>query len=216
MLDQDASRAVLARLLAELEGIGSAEEAATWAHRVIGPKSTLVAGDAKLAEDLFQRKLAQLEDTQPVGKRPRGRPRKSIKPGEPPIDKSELNHPEPRRLRDREHLRFVMQQPCLICGRTPSDPHHLRFTQPRALGRKVSDEFTVPLCRGHHREVHRYGDETAWWAAAGIDCKSAARLLWLKTHPLPNNHGVGLMQVAHVGGVGLNDETNPTVAAGPR
>jgi hypothetical protein len=36
----------------------------------------------------------------------------------------------------------------------PSDPHHLRFAQPRALGLKVSDEFTVPLCRDHHRQVH--------------------------------------------------------------
>jgi hypothetical protein len=80
-----------------------------------------------------------------------------------------------------------MQQPCLICGRVPSDPHHLRFTQLRALGRKVSDEFTVPLCRGHHREVHRCGDEAAWWEASGVDCQSAARLLWRNTHPLPNN-----------------------------
>jgi hypothetical protein len=169
--------------LTELEGIGSAEEAATWAHRVIVPKSTLVAADAKAVEDRFQRKLAECEPIQVVGKRPRGRPRKSIKPSEQPIDKSELNHPEPRRLRDREHLRFVMQQPCLICGRTPSDPHHLRFSQPRALGRKVSDEFTIPLCRGHHREVHRCGDETAWWARARINPAPTARALWLKTHP---------------------------------
>jgi hypothetical protein len=69
------------------------------------------------------------------------------------IDKSQLPHPEPRRVRDKEHVKFVAQRPCLICGRRPADAHHLRFTQPRALGRKVSDEFTVPLCRGHHREV---------------------------------------------------------------
>ena len=80
----------------------------------------------------------------------------------PNIDKSELSHPEPRRIRDREHVRFVTKHPCLICGRTPSDPHHLRFAQHRVLGRKVSDEFTVPLCRGHHRQVHRCGDEAAW------------------------------------------------------
>jgi hypothetical protein len=67
--------------------------------------------------------------------------------------------PEPRRVRDREHVRYVAKQPCLVCGRQPSDPHHLRFAQSRAMARKVSDEFTVPLCRGHHREVHRYGDE---------------------------------------------------------
>jgi hypothetical protein len=71
---------------------------------------------------------------------------------------------------------------CLICGRKPADPHHLRFVQQRALGRKVSDEFTVPLCRGHHREVHRSG---AWWTNAGVDPTVAARALWLETHPLP-------------------------------
>jgi hypothetical protein len=37
-------------------------------------------------------------------------------------------------------------QPCLVCQQTPCDAHHLKFAQPRALGRKVSDEFTVPLC----------------------------------------------------------------------
>jgi hypothetical protein len=76
---------------------------------------------------------------------------------------------------------------CLICGRRPSDAHHLRFAQNRALSRKVSDEFTVPLCRGHHREVHRSGDEAAWWKKAGIDPSITARALWLETHPLPVN-----------------------------
>jgi hypothetical protein len=74
------------------------------------------------------------------------------------IDKTALARPEPRRVRDRDHVKSVAKQPCLICGRLPSDAHHLRFVQSRALGRKVSDEFTVPLCRGHHREVHRFGD----------------------------------------------------------
>ena len=92
---------------------------------------------------------------------------------------------EPRRIRDREHVRSVMRQPCLVCGRTPSDAHHLRFTQKRALGRKVSDEFTIPLCRGHHRELHRWGDEAAWWTKLGLDPLGAARTLWLKSHPLP-------------------------------
>ena len=101
------------------------------------------------------------------------------------IDKSMLALPEPRRVRNREHVRHVTQQPCLICGRRPSDAHHLRFAQSRALSRKVSDEFTVPLCRGHHREVHRSGDEAAWWEKAGIDPTVAARALWLETHPLP-------------------------------
>jgi ERF superfamily len=101
------------------------------------------------------------------------------------IDKSVLAFPEPRRIRDREHIRHVIRQPCLVCGRTPSDAHHLRFAQPMALGRKVSDQFTVPLCRGHHRELHRTGDEAAWWRTAGVDPAVAARKLWRETHPLP-------------------------------
>ena len=105
------------------------------------------------------------------------------------IDKSRLAHPEPRRFRDKEHVKFVAKQACLICGRRPADPHHLRFSQRRALGRKVSDEFIVPLCRGHHREAHRSGDEAAWWKNAGVDPARAARVLWLETHPLADNSG---------------------------
>src|SRR5208282_3066999 len=100
------------------------------------------------------------------------------------IDKTVLAFPEPRRMRDRDHVRYVAKQPCLVCGRQPTDPHHLRFAQSRALGRKVSDEFTVPLCRGHHREVHRCGDEAAWWQKAGLDPTIAARALWLEMHPM--------------------------------
>ena len=48
----------------------------------------------------------------------------------------------------------------------------------------MSDEFIVPLCRGHHREVYRSGDEAAWWRNAGIDPIGAARTLWAETHPL--------------------------------
>jgi hypothetical protein len=97
------------------------------------------------------------------------------------IDKSILTVAAPRRYRNREHLRYVAQQACLVCGRKPSDPHHLGFTQPRALGRKVSDEFAVPLCRGHHRAVHRSRDERAWWRQAGIDPIKVARRLWKET-----------------------------------
>jgi hypothetical protein len=70
------------------------------------------------------------------------------------IDKSVLVLPTPRRYPNREHLRYVAQQACLICERKQSDPHHLRYLQPPALGRKASDEFAVPLCRSHHRAVH--------------------------------------------------------------
>src|SRR4029078_3879662 len=100
------------------------------------------------------------------------------------IDKSVLAIPVARRLRDKSHLRFVAKQPCLVCGRQPCDPHHLRFAQSRGLSLKVSDEFAVPLCRAHHRELHRTGKESDWWAKAGLEPISQARTLWLETHPL--------------------------------
>jgi len=93
------------------------------------------------------------------------------------MDKSVLAVAAPRRYRNREHLRYVAQQACLVCGRKPSDPHHLRHVQPRALGRKASDEFAVPLCRSHHRAVHRAGDKRAWWQTAGIDSVKVAQAL---------------------------------------
>jgi hypothetical protein len=150
-----------------------------------------------------------LETTVSV-KRPRGRPRKVkapidvTEPTIPPvsaiadnpappsthpqansapakIDKSQLTFGEPRRLRDKAHLKFVASQPCLICGRSPVDAHHLRFAQPRAMGLKVSDEFTVPLCRTHHRDNHSFGDEVAWWERRAIDPLATSRMLWIST-----------------------------------
>ena len=180
------------QLLDQLNQIDSPDSAAIWARRNLPAKNSLNADDAGQLEDAFQAKLAGLNDgvgleetaSPPLKSRAGSRsplgqqwPRSLNTSGGERIDKSELAHPEPRRIRDREHVRFVIKQPCLICGRTPSDPHHLRFAQHRALGRKASDEFTVPLCRGHHREVHRCGDEAAWWQTASIDPTAAARML---------------------------------------
>jgi hypothetical protein len=97
------------------------------------------------------------------------------------IDKSVLTIGEPKRRRNKAHLRYVATQPCLICGRQPSDPHHLRFAQPRALGLNVSDEFTVPLCRGHHRQLHQAGNEVAWWDDLDVDALEIAKGLWDET-----------------------------------
>ena len=108
--------------------------------------------------------------------------------GSDKIDKSQLAIAEPKRLRDKAHLKFVASQPCLVCGRQPSDPHHLRFAQPRAIGLKVSDEFTVPLCRGHHRQLHQAGNEEAWWEQRRIRVLEVARSLWEQSHPSPVQH----------------------------
>jgi hypothetical protein len=164
------------------------------------------------------------------GSKPRG---SGNRPQTRGVDKGALAFPEPRRVRDREHVRQVAKQPCLVCGRQPSDPHHLRFTQRRALSRKVSDEFTVPLCRGHHREVHRCGDEAVWWRKVGVDPTVAARALWLQTHPLPTaSDKTGLAGATSlaaggpsqrnakrdrpIGKRGPNAKTKPILAAGPQ
>ena len=94
------------------------------------------------------------------------------------IEKSALTIAEPKRIRSREHLKFVASQPCLVCARTPSQAHHLRFAQPRALGRKVSDEFTVPLCATHHHELHMWGNERDWWEEKRIEPLAVAGELW--------------------------------------
>jgi hypothetical protein len=94
--------------------------------------------------------------------------------GEDDLDAPDLEQPQ-------AHRDFVCSQPCLICGRRPSDAHHIRFGQPRALGRKVSDEFIVPLCRVHHRDLHRRSDERAWWKAANIEPMEVAQRLWGET-----------------------------------
>jgi len=196
ILDPEASAALRGRLVAELKDLNSAEDAANWAHRVLGDKDSLSVADGACIEEAFRAKLATFpRDTAdgpetPLTKLPKARSylnrgKKHQRSGA--IDKSVLPLPEPRRVRDREHVGHVAQQPCLICGRRPSDAHHLRFAQSLALGRKASDEFTVPLCRGHHREVHRSGDEATWWEKAGIDPTVNARALWLQTHPLLNN-----------------------------
>ena len=85
---------------------------------------------------------------------------------------------EPIRKRSKAHLSFVRGQPCLICKQVPSDPHHLKFAQRKALGRNVSDEFTVPLCRTHHHDLHRHGNEKAWWANMQITPMPIAKQLW--------------------------------------
>ena len=98
--------------------------------------------------------------------------------GRQKIDKSVLAISEPKRHRSREHLQYVAQQPCLICGRSPSHAHHVRFAQSKGVALKVSDEFTVPLCAIHHSENHATGDERAWWAKHNSEPLAIARSLW--------------------------------------
>jgi len=114
-----------------------------------------------------------------------------------------LTSVKPRRYRDKDHLRFVAAQPCTLCGRKPCEAHHLRYAQPRALGRRVSDEFTVPLCRVHHRELHRQGDERSWWNKSNIDPMPIALGFWKQTR--------GVVPVAIRNGERRNPTTDVSV-----
>ena len=192
ILAPEKSAAVRDRLLGKVAGLPSADQAAGWAREVLSAKNSLTAADAGAVEGAFERKLSEFVPDDPtvdgdevdkqIGSATHSLPKVLAADGHPPgIDKSVLALAEPKRYRNKEHLRFVAEQACLICGRKPSDPHHLRFTQSRALGRKVSDEFTVPLCRVHHRAVHRVGDERGWWKIAGIDPVKIARRFWKQT-----------------------------------
>jgi ERF superfamily len=182
------------KLLIEVKNIASADLAAIWASEALALKNSLTPADAQLVDNAFEGRLSELPSSdlaapsndeasapQIAGPQEIGASESTDQAQPKRIDKSILAVAAPRRYRSREHLRYVMQQPCLVCGRRPSDPHHLRYMQPRALGRKASDEFAVPLCRVHHRAVHRANDERAWWKATGIDPIKIARRLWKET-----------------------------------
>jgi hypothetical protein len=91
------------------------------------------------------------------------------------------------------------------------------------MGRKVSDRFTVPLCRLHHRELHRHGNERLWWQNRGIDPLPVAAAHWKQTHvgePIETEIASAIDASARINGVhvtgelvaalrGQNDETKP-------
>ena len=191
-------------MLAEIEGIASSAAATAWANTMLRAKNTLIADDARAIESAFEAKIAGLpadivaDDLLPPmvvagddsAASPDGAtesvpaPDRSSNERTPPITKT-VRHRNP------EHLRFVRTQPCLVCAKQPSDPHHLPFAQPRALGRKVSDQYTVPLCRAHHREAHRAAKEIGWWQSVGIAPLAVAEALWQKSqsgHALTEAH----------------------------
>ena len=154
-------------------------------------KNTLTSEDARAIESAFEVKIAKLGTPEIVAREPTAeraeRPLSNaarpgttttiLQPSSPSQPPGQAT-PKTRRRRDKRHLEFVASQPCLVCGRSPCDAHHLRFAEPRALGRKVSDEFAVPLCRIHHRELHSRGHEMGWWAERQIDPMPIAQQLW--------------------------------------
>jgi hypothetical protein len=168
--------------MSEIEQLDDPEALASWAQRALPLKNQLSVADAQLLEVAFADRLtwigeagSKLDPADASG--PAHLPSEIPSPIQPVTVIS-----KPVRERDRNHLRFVASRPCLICGRTPSDAHHIRFAEQRAMGRKVSDRFTVPVCRLHHRELHRRGNERAWWQSKEIDPIAIATDLWARTH----------------------------------
>jgi hypothetical protein len=176
-LSPDASESLRFQMISELEQLDNTEALASWAHRALPLKNQLSAADAQAVEAAFTVRLTHLGE--PQDRRANGHGRQ---PRQSESGKEVTVIGKPVRERDRDHLRFVATQPCLVCGRTPSDPHHIKFAEQRAMGRKVSDRFTVPICRLHHRELHRRGNERALWQRQGIDPLAIAATLWGKTH----------------------------------
>jgi hypothetical protein len=210
ILASDRSAALRDRLIEQLMNVQSTKEIAEWARQSLPTKNTLMAADALLVEENFTRKLASCEKA-------RTREKEELEPQivpEPietqrgqsrtqaektyiisPNKTSHRGHVPVKavRLREKDHRKFVSLHPCVVCGRSPTDAHHLRFAQPRALGSKVSDEFTVPVCRVHHRELHRHGDEAYWWQKIDVDPLPLAHRLWQHTRlngtTAPIDHG---------------------------
>jgi ERF superfamily len=226
VLSSDESAGLRDRLLGEIASLESGESATNWAQGALAAKNRLNAEDAKLLEEAFEKRLSELLPSESAGV-VNVDPSESFSAGgreigktdecsadQGGIDKNVLTVAAPRRYRNRDHLRFVMQQPCLLCGRKPSDAHHIRFLQPRALGRKASDEFAVPLCRSHHRAAHRAGDEKAWWKQVGIDPIKVARKLWKHTRidegriePEPTAQGATADRPAESDALAVNSQT---------
>jgi len=190
ILNPERSLALRDQLLAEISELTNGDELALWAHRRLPAKNTLCAGDSGIVERACQVLLDTISPVDPdippfsaeiPAKMPTQQAPEIVMPPSASNPVRPLN--KPVRKRSKAHLAFVGSQPCLICQRTPCDAHHLKFAEPRAMGRKVSDEFTVPLCRDHHHQLHRHGNEPAWWANMHVAPLQIANELW-QTSPV--------------------------------
>ncbi|EHR04604.1 ERF family protein [Bradyrhizobium sp. WSM471] len=184
VLPPDRSAELLNRLLGELAVREGGEHLLAWAKISLPLKNTLLEADARVLEAAYQKRLEEavlpdlnIADQQPrvaAGRRDVEEPAKAS----PGVEVGLAFPKEPPRRRSKDHLGFIRSQGCLVCQKTPADAHHLKFAQPRTLGRKVSDEFTVPLCRSHHQSLHRHGNEKAWWTNLQIAPLPIAKELW--------------------------------------
>lgn len=196
VLPPERSADLLNRLLKELTSQGDGEGLLAWARANLPLKNTLLAADARLLEAAYQKRLEEVAVQEAILTE-----QSQVSPVDTnPADRHLLNNvgtadadlvklpereqvglaipKESPRKRSKVHLTFVRSHVCVVCKKSPADAHHLKFAQPRTLGRKVSDEFTVPLCRSHHHDLHKCGDERAWWTNMRISPLPIAKDLW--------------------------------------
>jgi hypothetical protein len=177
-------------MLREIVSLATENDLVTWAQNGLPRKNVLLEEDARLIETAYQQRLGGI--TLPWEEMDGSPQREASANGAAEVREAHLAFPkEPVRKRSKAHLSFVRGQPCLICKRVPSDPHHLKFAQAKALGRKVSDEFTVPLCRTHHQDLHRHGNEKAWWTNMQIAPLDTAKRLWAASQ-IPNKEDAAM------------------------
>jgi hypothetical protein len=178
----DKSAQLRERLLQEISLLTKEEALALWAHRSLSLKNTLTLEDSLAVEAAYVLQLgtSRSGETTPDTPAPfeQGLLQESNRAS---ADEQLLLRAKPVRRRSKPHLVFVASQPCLICKGSPCDPHHLKISGPRSLGRKVSDEFTVPLCRTHHDALHRHGNEASWWTNMQVEPLSIAKALWQRS-----------------------------------
>jgi ERF superfamily len=157
VLGEQLSASLRESLIEQMAAINSEDEAAGWAHRNLPAKNTLTAADAKMVEERFQARLSTISNGVAPAEISDGlTPPQALRvatPGQSDVVAEKQNGPDAGpshkgstrakkqsrqdvvgalgktvRLRDKDHRKFVLRQPCLVCGRVPSDPHHLTFT----------------------------------------------------------------------------------------
>lgn len=196
VLPLERSAELLNRLLGELVLQDGGDNLLAWTKATLPVKNTLLETDARVLEAAYQKRFEEAALPElTIPEQDRISPTEQTQGSPEPLDdapaaSAPLEWPiaqpwaglafpkDPPRKRSKEHLAFVRSQACLVCKKSPADAHHLKFAQPRTLGRKVSDEFTVPLCRSHHQALHRHGDERAWWANMQMQPMPIAKELW--------------------------------------
>jgi hypothetical protein len=82
------------------------------------------------------------------------------------------------RLRSKKRMQAARDLGCCICKNPVADAHHLRTVgHRRAASLKNGDDYTIPLCRKHHDELHMFGDEKLFLALHGVDVVEILRQL---------------------------------------